>query len=63
LLQNKFEQSLPFNAGKNRWFDHTKSRMCLTYISKDPIGVMFGKEHPGRVRGLSVGACPTVAFQ
>ncbi|XP_027942341.1 uncharacterized protein LOC114196043 [Vigna unguiculata] len=29
----------------------------------DPIGVIFGKEHPGRVRGLSYGACPTLAFQ
>ncbi|QCD89139.1 putative transposase [Vigna unguiculata] len=29
----------------------------------DPIGVIFGKEHLGRVRGLSYGACPTLAFQ
>ncbi|XP_068475821.1 uncharacterized protein [Phaseolus vulgaris] len=29
----------------------------------DPVGVIFGKEHPGRVRGLSYGACPTLAFR
>jgi len=29
----------------------------------DPIGVIFGKEHPGRVRGLSYGACPNLAFK
>ncbi|QCE04995.1 hypothetical protein DEO72_LG8g3037 [Vigna unguiculata] len=29
----------------------------------DPIGVIFGKEHPGQVRGLSYGACSTLAFQ
>jgi len=29
----------------------------------DPIGVIFGKEHPGRVRELLYGACPTLAFQ
>ncbi|XP_068504507.1 uncharacterized protein [Phaseolus vulgaris] len=30
---------------------------------EDPIGVIFGKEHPGRVRGLSYGACPSLAFK
>ncbi|XP_068491002.1 uncharacterized protein [Phaseolus vulgaris] len=30
---------------------------------EDPIGVIFGKEHPGRVRGLSYGACPNLAFK
>ena len=29
----------------------------------DPVGVNFGKEHPGRIRGLSYGACPTLAFR
>jgi len=29
----------------------------------DPVGVIFGKEHPGRVRGLSYGVCPTLAFR
>ncbi|KAL2337251.1 hypothetical protein Fmac_011697 [Flemingia macrophylla] len=29
----------------------------------DAIGVIFGKEHPGRVRGLGLGACPTIAFK
>jgi len=29
----------------------------------DLIGLIFGKEHPGRVRGLSHGACPTLAFK
>ncbi|XP_020211100.1 uncharacterized protein LOC109795945 [Cajanus cajan] len=29
----------------------------------DPIGVIFGKEHPSRVRGLSFRACPTLAFK
>ncbi|XP_068498196.1 uncharacterized protein [Phaseolus vulgaris] len=29
----------------------------------DPVGVILGKEHPGRVRGLSYGACPTLAFK
>jgi len=27
---------------------------------EDPIGVKFGKEHPGRVRRLSYGACPVL---
>ena len=31
--------------------------------SEDPIRVIFGKEHPGRVRGLSYGACPQPCFQ
>jgi len=31
--------------------------------SNDPLGVIFGKEYPGQVRGLSFGACPTLAFQ
>ncbi|XP_068464843.1 uncharacterized protein [Phaseolus vulgaris] len=30
---------------------------------EDPIGVIFGKEHPDRVRGLSYGACPSLAFK
>jgi len=35
-----------------------------SYISpKDPIGIIFGKEHTGRVRGLSYGACPSLAFK
>ncbi|RYR09995.1 uncharacterized protein [Arachis hypogaea] len=29
----------------------------------DALGVVLGKEHPGRVRGLGVGAVPTVAFK
>jgi len=37
---------------------------CASHISpNDLIGVIFGKEHPSRVRGLSTGACPTIAFQ
>jgi len=35
-----------------------------SYISpEDPIGVIFGKEHSGRIRGLSYGACPSLAFK
>ncbi|XP_068488695.1 uncharacterized protein [Phaseolus vulgaris] len=30
---------------------------------EDPIGVIFGKEHPSRVRGLSYGACLSLAFK
>ncbi|QCD96077.1 hypothetical protein DEO72_LG6g779 [Vigna unguiculata] len=29
----------------------------------DPVGVMFGKEYLGRVRGFSFRACPTPAFK
>jgi len=29
----------------------------------DPVGVIFGKNHPGRVKGLSYGSCPTLAFK
>jgi len=29
----------------------------------DLVGVIFGKEHPGQVKGLSYGACPTFSFQ
>jgi len=29
----------------------------------DPIGVIFGKEHPGRVNGLSYWAYPNLAFK
>ncbi|XP_025625829.2 uncharacterized protein [Arachis hypogaea] len=29
----------------------------------DALGVVLGKEHPGRVRGLGMGAVPTVAFK
>ncbi|KAL4306370.1 hypothetical protein AHAS_Ahas16G0171500 [Arachis hypogaea] len=29
----------------------------------DALGVVFGKEHPGRVRGLGMGAVPTIAFK
>jgi len=29
----------------------------------DLIGIIFGKEHPGRVRGLSYGDYPTLAFR
>ena len=28
----------------------------------DAFGKVFGKEHPGRVRGLGIGACPTSVF-
>ncbi|XP_060171172.1 uncharacterized protein LOC132602235 isoform X2 [Lycium barbarum] len=35
----------------------------LTEISPhDALGVVFGPEHPGRVRGLGMGIVPTVAF-
>ena len=37
---------------------------CASHISpNDLIGVIFGKEHPGRVKGLSAGACSTIVFQ
>ena len=43
---------------------HCSDSITASEISpNDPIGVIFGKEHPGRVRGLSYGACPTLAFQ
>ncbi|XLU45404.1 hypothetical protein S245_040218, partial [Arachis hypogaea] len=29
----------------------------------DALGVVLGKEHPGRVRGLGMGVVPTVAFK
>jgi len=29
----------------------------------DPVGVIFGKERPGRVRGMSFGACPSLVFK
>nr|XP_009800031.1 PREDICTED: uncharacterized protein LOC104246004 isoform X2 [Nicotiana sylvestris] len=29
----------------------------------DALGVVFGPEHPGRVRGLGMGAVPTVVFK
>ncbi|KAL4350560.1 hypothetical protein AHAS_Ahas10G0154200 [Arachis hypogaea] len=29
----------------------------------DALGVIFGKEHPGHVQGLGMGAVPTVAFK
>nr|XP_018628915.1 uncharacterized protein LOC104104062 [Nicotiana tomentosiformis] len=29
----------------------------------DAFGVVFGPEHPGRVRGLGMGAVPTVVFK
>ncbi|XP_016191837.1 uncharacterized protein LOC107632684 [Arachis ipaensis] len=29
----------------------------------DALGVVFGKEHPGRVRGLGMGAVPIIAFK
>ncbi|XP_072087330.1 uncharacterized protein [Arachis hypogaea] len=29
----------------------------------DALGVVLGKEHPGRVRGLGMGAVPTIAFK
>ncbi|XLT24440.1 hypothetical protein HN873_055732, partial [Arachis hypogaea] len=29
----------------------------------DALGVVFGKEHPGRVRGLGMGVVPTIAFK
>ncbi|TKY59581.1 transposase, Ptta/En/Spm, plant [Spatholobus suberectus] len=29
----------------------------------DVIGVIFGKEHPGYVRSLGMGVCPTIAFK
>ncbi|RYR53096.1 hypothetical protein Ahy_A06g028009 [Arachis hypogaea] len=31
--------------------------------SLDALGVVFGKEHPSRVRGLGMGAIPTIAFK
>ncbi|XLS70850.1 hypothetical protein HN51_027715, partial [Arachis hypogaea] len=38
--------------------------MKLTVNSPlDALGVVFGKEHPGRVRGLGMGAIPTIAFK
>ncbi|OIT00770.1 hypothetical protein A4A49_33863 [Nicotiana attenuata] len=29
----------------------------------DALGIVFGPEHPGRVRGLGLGVVPTVAFK
>ncbi|KAJ1381946.1 hypothetical protein SESBI_44680 [Sesbania bispinosa] len=28
----------------------------------DSLGQVFGKEHPGRVRGMGIGVCPTQVF-
>ncbi|XP_072059106.1 uncharacterized protein [Arachis hypogaea] len=44
---------------------HSSQRpMELTVNSPlDALGVVFGKEHPGRVRGLGMGAVPTIAFK
>lgn len=41
----------------------TNSKNASDISLEDPIGVIFGKEHPGRVRGLSYGACPSLAFK
>ena len=30
---------------------------------EDPIGIIFGKEHPSRVRWLSYGVCPSLVFK
>ena len=29
----------------------------------DPVGDIFGKEHPGRVRGMSFGACYSLVLK
>ncbi|MED6197321.1 hypothetical protein PIB30_055558 [Stylosanthes scabra] len=42
----------------------TQQSVDSTIISPlDAVGVVLGKEHPGRVRGLSMGVVPTVAFK
>ncbi|MED6168830.1 hypothetical protein PIB30_015206 [Stylosanthes scabra] len=43
---------------------YTQQSVDSTIISPlDALGVVFGKEHPGRVRGLGMGVLPTVAFK
>ncbi|QCD99728.1 putative transposase [Vigna unguiculata] len=39
------------------------SETALDISPYDPIGIIFGKEHAGQVRGFSHGACPTLAFK
>ena len=41
----------------------TNPKIASDISPKNPIGIIFGKEHPGWVRGLSYGACPSLAFK
>ncbi|KAL4287237.1 hypothetical protein AHAS_Ahas19G0166100 [Arachis hypogaea] len=44
--------------------EETGKEVKLTVNSPlDALGVVFGKEHPGRVRGLGMGDVPTIAFK
>ncbi|KAJ1427612.1 putative transposase, Ptta/En/Spm, plant [Sesbania bispinosa] len=40
-----------------------RSEASSEFSLNDVVGVVFGKEHPGRVRGLGLGAVPTVEFK
>jgi len=41
----------------------TNPKTFSNISSDDLIGVIFGKEPPGRVRGLSYGVCLNLAFK
>ncbi|XP_068487850.1 uncharacterized protein [Phaseolus vulgaris] len=41
----------------------TNPKGGLDIYPEDPIGVIFDKEHPSQVRGLSYGSCPNLAFK
>ena len=41
----------------------TNPKVVSDISPEDPIGVIFGKEHLGRIRGLSYGACPSFVFK
>nr|GLL40379.1 uncharacterized protein LOC109153536 [Ipomoea trifida] len=42
--------------------DQDSSSQSQSISQDDPLGKVFGKEHPGRVRGLGFGPCPSKVF-
>ncbi|KAL4275579.1 hypothetical protein AHAS_Ahas20G0121300 [Arachis hypogaea] len=44
---------------------HSSQQAVESTVSSplDALGVVFGKEYPGRVRGLGMGVVPTIAFK
>lgn len=38
------------------------TKLWINAYTDDAIGKLYGAEHSGRVRGLGLGVCPTIAF-
>nr|GLL44794.1 uncharacterized protein LOC109162939 [Ipomoea trifida] len=65
LMPKQYKEDIFTKAIKEKIrneMDQDSSSQSQSISQDDPLGKAFGKEHPGRVRGLGFGPCPSKVF-